>query len=191
MGKILAKFKNDNVLQCASVIFPSCDAREYRWLRTFQSGMVIVNNVVVLIDGAFRAFNVMQAFCPKGWQSENFFESMRRFARFCEYPRFYMLDPQADTAYRVDTVTGERKPQGRIVYHENISDAGPHEFSVIYDEHAREVGNIMLIILGAVLESTPGLAECRDDRVPMEKVLAVKAAGKAKDPDYIKQIKLK
>ena len=167
----------------ASVIFPSCEDRDYVQVKTIYPGMTIVNHLSLFSNGAIIALNVMQVFATQPlaevWKTEDaFLDDMCRFAQFKEYPSLIFVSNLEKAAYRIDPVSREKTFMGGVVYREKISDVEKEEVNIIYDHGAKEIGYIPLMMLGVARANTPGLAECAYRNIPMERVMEIKASGK-------------
>ena len=166
-----------------SVIFPSNEYHAIDQVETFHCNMTVVEHVCACADGAVLADDVIQVFATQDfftvWKTaDRFLNSMCRFAQYKGYPNLIYLSCEEGMAYSVDPITRMQTCLGPIAYREDASKAEAGSFTIVYGDRAQEIGHIPVMKLGCCLAGSPGLAECRDSRIPMETVMKIKASGK-------------
>ena len=168
----------------SSVILPSCNEGDAQLIRTFDPAFIIIHHVAVFSKEKCIGLDVMQVFSYYSWKQKPdhiFLNSMCRFAQFREYPGIIFISHSEGVAYQVNPISREKVRIGNVAYRDQEQKiCSDNDFTIFYGNNAREIGHYPLMMLGHLLATKPGLAECRDSRVPMEEVMKIKASGKVK-----------
>ncbi len=158
----------------SSVIFPTCEDKDYYLFRTFDDGMVVVEHIFAR-GNDFSLWGALECFA--GYRTGDcFFELARRFALYRRFPYFLYNDVEDGNTYFVTPENGERRLFGQTVYTDKDPVPDDCAFVISY-RYATEVGHIMLMLLGYIVNTTPGLNACRTLRVPIEEALAQRDAA--------------
>ena len=95
-----------------------------------------------------------------------------RLALFRQLPYFLYNDITDGSTYLYDLRNGVKKNLGKTIRTETYTDRQEDEAVLIYGGKAREVGNVHLMYLGAIIEKrTPGIHEALRTKSDLEEKL--------------------
>lgn len=154
----------------SSVILPTCDMLDCCDFRILDTGMYIFNNIDVRGQG-LTVVNAMECYASE--KNANHFLCMAlRLALFRQLPYFLYNDITDGSTYLYDLRNGVKKNLGKTIRTETYTDRQEDEAVLIYGGKAREVGNVHLMYLGAIIEKrTPGIHEALRTKSDLEEKL--------------------
>lgn len=159
----------------SSVIFPTCERKDYLQFSTFAPNMSEMVQHVFAKGETFSLWDAQEAFACD-CNAINFLEMARRFALFRRFPYFLYNSFACGMTYLADPESGKLRPLGETRRVDEDAPAEKGVFTISY-QHTRHVWHIPLMLLGHVLYRTPGLYACRNTGVPIETALAERDAA--------------